>query len=99
LESRRDRKSRPTSLVIRNIIISGRRTTVRVEPVMWEALVEIAQQQDLTVHQLATKIGCCLDNSSLTSAIRAYIVNFYRSGAAETSLAAGSSADDDPGGS
>ncbi|HEV8680030.1 MAG TPA: ribbon-helix-helix domain-containing protein [Stellaceae bacterium] len=76
--SRRDHHRTPSSLVIRNIIVGGRRTSVRLEPVMWEALKDIARRQRITVHDLVTNIDRERTASSLTAAIRIHIVDFYR---------------------
>src|SRR5881275_1950960 len=73
--------SPPSSLVIHNVVVSGRRTSVRLEPVMWEALQDIARRQERTVHDLVTQIDRERTASSLTAAIRVYIVAFYRSAA------------------
>jgi predicted DNA-binding ribbon-helix-helix protein len=76
------RDSAPSSLVIHNVVVAGRRTSVRLEPVMWEALQDIARRQERTVHDLVTEIDRERSASSLTAAIRVYIVAFYRSAAA-----------------
>jgi predicted DNA-binding ribbon-helix-helix protein len=80
--SPRGRDSQPSSLVIHNVVVAGRRTSVRLEPVMWEALQDIARRQERTVHDLVTQIDRERTASSLTAAIRVYIVGFYRSVAA-----------------
>jgi len=64
---------------MRNIVVAGRRTSVRLEPMMWDALSEIADQEQKTVHQLVTEVDRQRTESSLTAAIRVYIVRFYRS--------------------
>ena len=48
---------------------------------MWDALHEIARQQQLSVHDLVTEIDQERISSSLTAAIRVYIVDFYRKAA------------------
>jgi predicted DNA-binding ribbon-helix-helix protein len=48
---------------------------------MWEALQDIARRQERTVHDLVTQIDRERTASSLTAAIRVYIVAFYRSAA------------------
>ena len=48
---------------------------------MWEALLEIARQRQTNVNQLVTEIDRQREASSLTAAIRVYIVDFYRSAA------------------
>ena len=75
------RDSSPSSLVIRNVVVAGRRTSVRLEPVMWEALQDIARRQERTIHDLVTQIDRERTASTLTAAIRVYIVGFYRSAA------------------
>ena len=82
VQSRRvhENRSRSTSsLVMRNIVVAGRRTSVRLEATMWDALSEIAVQEQKTVHQLVTEVDRQRTESSLTAAIRVYIVGFYRS--------------------
>ena len=71
-----------SSLALRNIVVGGHRTSVRLEPTMWDALREIARRQQLTIGELITKIDRERSASSLTSAIRVYVVDFYRSAAA-----------------
>ena len=80
LPRRTPRKREPvrSSLVIRNIVVAGHRTSVRLEPAMWEALLEIARLQQTNINQLVTEIDRQRQASSLTAAIRVYIVDFYR---------------------
>ena len=49
---------------------------------MWEALQDIARRQERTIHDLVTAIDRDRTASSLTAAIRVYIVGFYRAAAA-----------------
>jgi predicted DNA-binding ribbon-helix-helix protein len=89
LPRRAPRKREPvrSSLVIRNIVVGGHRTSVRLEPVMWEALLEIARRRDTNINQLVTEIDRQRRSSSLTAAIRVYIVDFYRAAAAHADRA------------
>lgn len=75
----RKRRHYESTLRIRNVVVAGRRTSVRLEPLMWDALQEIAAGQGMNVNQLVTQIKRSGGRSSLTSAIRVYIVDFYRS--------------------
>jgi predicted DNA-binding ribbon-helix-helix protein len=68
-------------MAIRNVVVAGHRTSVRLEAVMWEALHDIARQQNRTIHDLVTAIAAQRNNLSLTAAIRVYIVDFYRAAA------------------
>jgi predicted DNA-binding ribbon-helix-helix protein len=74
---------RPSSLVSRNITVDGRRTSVRLEPLMWEALEEISTREGKPLGRLATEIDSCRRASSLTSAIRVFIVAYFRAATTE----------------
>jgi predicted DNA-binding ribbon-helix-helix protein len=78
---RRIHENAPSSLVIHNIVVGGHRTSVRLEPVMWDALHDIARRLRATTHDLVTDIDRERTASSLTAAIRVYIVDFYRAAA------------------
>jgi len=68
-------------LVTRNVNVGGRRTSVRLEPDLWEALREIASREQRSLHQICTDIDRTRGGTRLTSAMRIYIVNYYRSAA------------------
>jgi predicted DNA-binding ribbon-helix-helix protein len=76
--SRRPQEPSPSSLTIRNVVVAGHRTSVRLEPVMWEALRDIARSREMPVNDLVTEIDRHRGAPSLTAAIRVYIVDFYR---------------------
>src|SRR5260370_40642785 len=78
---RRNNENSPSSLVIHNVVVGGHRTSVRLEPVMWDALQDIARRLRMTLHDLVTEIDRARTASSLTAAIRVYIVDFYRAAA------------------
>jgi predicted DNA-binding ribbon-helix-helix protein len=78
----------PSSLVIHNVVVGGRRTSVRLEPAMWEALHEIARRRKLSIHAVVTQIDRKRSASTLTAAIRVYIVDFYRTAAARAASTA-----------
>lgn len=64
----------------RAVYIGNRRTTVRLAPVMWEALEDIAQYQSVSLAELLRQIEeTCDPGEGMADAIRIYIVKFYRS--------------------
>jgi predicted DNA-binding ribbon-helix-helix protein len=65
-------------LAIHNVLVGNRRTTVRLEPVMWDALHDIARRRQLAVNALLAEIEGGPTTYDLTAAIRIYIVEFYR---------------------
>jgi len=68
-----------STLVNRNIMVSGRRTSVRLEPEMWTALLDIARREGQTIHALATRVAeTKKPETSLTAAIRVFCLAYYR---------------------
>jgi len=65
-----------TSLISRHIYVDGHRTSVRLEAVFWETLRAIARRQNVSVHHLVSVINRNRIRSSLTSAIRIYVVTY-----------------------
>jgi predicted DNA-binding ribbon-helix-helix protein len=73
-----------STLVIRNVTIAGRRTSVRLEPEMWSALGEICEREGRTTHQVCSLINERKHiDSSLTAAIRVFIMAYFRAAATE----------------
>jgi predicted DNA-binding ribbon-helix-helix protein len=67
----------------RNVYPNGRKTSVRLEPIMWDALADIARHLGISVNALIGRIASeCESNLGLTRSIRVYIVKFYRDRAA-----------------
>ena len=67
-----------SQLVSKNIIIHGKRTSIRLEPDLWEALSHISQLKKVNIHEVCSIIRDSYKNIKLTSAIRVYILNYYR---------------------
>ncbi len=73
-----------STLINRNIMVSGRRTSVRLEPEMWTALLDIARRENQTIHAIATMVGeRKKPETSLTAAIRVFCLAYYRSALGE----------------
>lgn len=70
----------PSSLVLKNISIGDRRTSVRIEPKMWDALLEMAKGTGLSVHDIATLVDRTRRSSSFTAALRVAILDYFRTG-------------------
>jgi len=68
----------------RNIVVSGRRTSVRLEPEMWDGLGEICRRERSTVHHVCTMVSIQkLEATSLTAAIRVFVMRYFRLAATE----------------
>lgn len=73
-----------TTLLSKNVTIHGRRTSIRLEPEMWAALKEIAKREKCTIHRICSVVyDRKNDKSSLTAAIRVFLMAYYRSAATE----------------
>jgi predicted DNA-binding ribbon-helix-helix protein len=70
-------------LVQRNIAIGSHRTTVRLEPAMWDALDEICEREELTLNELCERIAGRRSASSLTAAVRVFVMSYFRAAATE----------------
>ena len=72
-----------STLVNRNVTIDGRRTSLRLEPIIWDALDEICHRESITRHRLCERIYKFKHASTLTAGVRVFIVNYYRAAATE----------------
>jgi predicted DNA-binding ribbon-helix-helix protein len=70
-----------TTLVSRNVTVGGRRTSLRLEPGMWDALDEIAEREEVSVSEIATLLDRRRGGSSLTAAVRVFVLSYYRAAA------------------
>jgi predicted DNA-binding ribbon-helix-helix protein len=59
-------------------VINGHKTSVSLEKEFWSALKEIAIVQGTTVTALVGTIDLKRDHSNLSSALRVFVVEFYR---------------------
>jgi predicted DNA-binding ribbon-helix-helix protein len=68
----------------RNITINGHRTSVRLEPDMWDGLTDICGREQATLHEICSSISAHkAENTSLTAAIRVFVMSYYRAAATE----------------
>lgn len=68
-----------STLVIRNVVVLGKRTSLRMEPEMWDALADVAAREGHNIHDICTSIvERKPPAASLTAAIRVFLVNYYR---------------------
>jgi predicted DNA-binding ribbon-helix-helix protein len=62
-----------------NIVVNGHRTSMRLEPEMWSALSEIARAEGMGMNELVSTIATSGGrNGSLTSAVRVFIMGYFR---------------------
>jgi predicted DNA-binding ribbon-helix-helix protein len=71
-------------LVPRNVTVGGKRTSVRLEPETWDALHEIAKREAVSVHDVCTIVSQRRTRSSLTAALRVFVLGYFRAAATES---------------
>jgi predicted DNA-binding ribbon-helix-helix protein len=64
--------------VKRSVIVSGQRKSISLEEAVWQSLKEIADYQDMTLPALVATIDSERNQGKLSSAIRVFVLNFYR---------------------
>ena len=67
-----------TALICRNVTVSGRRTSIRMEQVMWTSLTDICRREDRTINEIISAIDEKRAETNLTAAIRVFIICYYR---------------------
>jgi predicted DNA-binding ribbon-helix-helix protein len=71
-------------LICRNVSVNGRRTSLRMEPMLWDALCEICDRESVTVNQLCSQIDRRRGAANLTASIRVFIISYLRAAVAHS---------------
>lgn len=78
---------RPSTLINRNVTVAGHRTSVRLEPAMWDALHHVCEREQKSLAEVVTDIARDQVESSLTAAIRVYVMSYFRAAAMQAARA------------
>jgi predicted DNA-binding ribbon-helix-helix protein len=73
------RCSSPRVATRAGIAISGCKTSVSLEDEFWKALKLIVGERDMKLWELVTSIDSDRQHGNLSSAIRLFVLNYYRS--------------------
>jgi len=65
-------------VVKRSVVIAGHKTSVSLEDAFWESLKEIAVQRQKSLSELIAAINSERQHDNLSSAIRLFVLDFYR---------------------
>jgi predicted DNA-binding ribbon-helix-helix protein len=72
------------SLVIkRSVVIDGHKTSISLEDEFWKSLREIAHERNETLSSLVSGIDANRNNANLSSALRVFILEFYKGRSAQ----------------
>jgi predicted DNA-binding ribbon-helix-helix protein len=67
-------------VIKRSIVIAGHKTSVSLEEAFWRSLKEIARERGTTLSELVASIDSNRRHGNLSSAIRLFVLDHYRSG-------------------
>lgn len=70
-------------LVSKNVTINGRRTSLRLEPEVWEGLSEIAQREKSRISDIVAYVDRHRRSAGLTSSVRVFVLTYFRNAATE----------------
>jgi predicted DNA-binding ribbon-helix-helix protein len=70
-------------LVNRNIVAASGRSSMRLEPEIWDALFEICRRENIAMADLVRKVDGGREVGGRTSAIRVFAFNYFRVAATE----------------
>ena len=62
----------------RSVNVNGHRTSVSLENEFWDGLREVARHKNLTVSALVATITSGRDRNNLSSALRVFVFNHFR---------------------
>jgi predicted DNA-binding ribbon-helix-helix protein len=68
-----------TSIVKRSVILNDHKTSVSLEDPFWDAMKEIAGLKGVTLTELVAQIDADREHSNLSSAIRVFVLDHFRS--------------------
>jgi predicted DNA-binding ribbon-helix-helix protein len=78
------RSDKRSSLVVRNVSVRGHRTSIRLEPQIWDTLAEICRREYCMPHDVCSYVaGHKPPHGSLASSIRVFILDYFRTSATE----------------
>jgi predicted DNA-binding ribbon-helix-helix protein len=72
-----------STLINRNVTVEGHRTSIRLESLMWDALRQVCDRERMSLHEMVTAIGQHRSVSSLTSAIRVFLLLYFQAAATD----------------
>ena len=71
-------------LVNRNVVAERGRTSMRLEPELWDALSEICERESQDMSTMVRQVEAAGHAGGRTSATRVFILNYFRIAATET---------------
>ncbi len=67
-----------TEFLRRNVTVNGHRTSISLETSIWDGLADICSREGLSVNQICSVVDASRGLASRTSALRTFILNYFR---------------------
>ena len=83
-------------VVKRSIVVAGHKTSVSLEDAFWKGLKEIARVRHMTLSDLVAAVNSQRQQANLSSALRLFVLDFYRTQLSEAEEGNGGARDDGP---
>ena len=71
-----------SSVAKHSVVLAGHKTSISLEDEFWRALKDIASSRRTTLRDLINSIDIDREQGNLSSAIRLFVLNHYKAGAA-----------------
>jgi predicted DNA-binding ribbon-helix-helix protein len=71
-------------LINRNVVVERGRTSMRLEPELWDALMEICEREGHDMSALVRRVEQSGYHGGRTSAVRVFILEYFRSATTES---------------
>jgi predicted DNA-binding ribbon-helix-helix protein len=82
--SENPRPDERSSLMIRNVKVRGHRTSVRLEPQMWDSMIEICRREFCTPDDVCSYVAeRKTSHDSLSSSLRVFMLDYFRNASTE----------------
>ena len=73
-------------VVKRSIVVAGHKTSVSLEEAFWNGMKEISALRNMTLSELVGEIDCNRQQGNLSSAIRLFVLDYFKSRAGVAAL-------------
>jgi len=71
-------------VVKRSIVVAGHKTSVSLEAAFWNSMKEISGLRNMTLSELVGEIDGSRQHGNLSSAIRLFVLDYFKTRAAAT---------------
>jgi predicted DNA-binding ribbon-helix-helix protein len=78
-----------SAIIKRSIVIDGHKTSISLEDAFWRALKDICEQRGLSVSAQVQAIDTERNSGNLSSAVRLFVLDYFRTGAQGDTVALG----------